>query len=161
MNEERQDQTDIFSAIVVLCGVFLSQFFLHDNGDLRRVYHKPPRSEVASDPKFRREINPRTIGRKGRYKVVLVNGTAVRKVDPDFVAGGNPARYGYVPMDEVWVDDCTSQGDVTPYVVHEAVESDLMRRKGLSYDDAHAMATKAEMKIRRDPSRAGRAFQRG
>lgn len=118
--------------------------------ELRRPYHYPSRD--LPDDETRKALRPRVVGRRGRYKVVLVDGTVIRdRIDPDFAAGGNPARYGYVPNDELWVDDCTAPGDVGPYVEHEGVESELMRRKGLSYDDAHERATIAERRLRKKP----------
>ncbi len=116
--------------------------------ELRRPYHYEERN--LPDAETRRKLRPRVVGRWGKYKVVLVNGTAVRdRLDPDFVAGGNPGRYGYVPMDELWVDDSTARGDVGPYVQHEGVESDHMIERGMSYDDAHELATTAERRVRK------------
>lgn len=127
--------------------------------DLRRPHHYTKRS--LPDEDLRRDINARVIGRRGRYKVVLVDGRVIRdRLDPDFAAGGNPGRYGYVPNDELWVDDCTARGDVGPYVEHEGVESELMRRKGLSYDDAHERATIAERRLRKKPVGERKAFRR-
>lgn len=129
------------------------------SAELRRPYHYTKRN--LPDEELRREINPRVIGKRGRYKVVLVDGRVIRdRLDPDFAAGGNPGRYGYVPNDELWVDDCTAQGDVGPYVEHEGVESELMRRKGLSYDDAHERATIAERRLRKRPPSQRNAFRR-
>lgn len=128
--------------------------------ELRRPYHYPERK--LPTPEDRRALNARVIGKRGRYKVVLVNGTEVRdRIDPDFTCGGNPGRYGYVPMDELWVDDCTAPGDVGPYVEHEAVESNLMLDKKLSYDEAHDRATLAERKIRKRPKKKRSVFDRG
>ena len=125
--------------------------------ELRRPVHYPERNLPA--PADRRALRVRTIGRRGRYKVVLVDGTEVRdRIDPDFTCGGNPGRYGYVPMDELWVDDCTAKGDVGPYVEHEAVESDLMLDHGLTYDEAHDRATLAERKLRKRPKADRDAF---
>lgn len=125
--------------------------------ELRRPYHYRERNLPDSD--LRKRLNPRTVGRRGKYKVVLVDGRVIRdELDPDFAAGGNPGRYGYVPMDELWVDDCTARGDVGPYVEHEGVESELMIRKGLSYDDAHERATAAERKLRKRPVNQRKAF---
>jgi|GEM_PF-2600517 len=127
--------------------------------ELRRPHHYTARN--LPDDKLRRDIRPRVIGRRGRYRVVLVDGRVIRdRLDPDFAAGGNPGRYGYVPNDELWVDDCTARGDVGPYVEHEGVESELMRRKGLSYDDAHERATIAERRLRKKPVDQRKAFTR-
>lgn len=127
--------------------------------ELRRPHHYAERN--LPDAELRAQIRPRVIGRRGKYKVVLVDGRVIRdKLDPDFAAGGNPGRYGYEPMDELWVDDCTAKGDVHPYVEHEAVESELMIRKGLSYDDAHERATVAERKMRKKPVDKRKAFTR-
>lgn len=160
---------ELFGAALVFAGIFGLQYLPRkgkkrrgevDGGvgpELRRPYHYAERN--LPDEDLRKELRPRVVGRRGRYKVVLVDGRVVRdRLDPDFAAGGNPGRYGYVPMDELWVDDCTAQGDVGPYVEHEGVESELMIRRGLSYDDAHERATQAERKLRKKPVSQRKAF---
>lgn len=160
---------ELFGVAVIFAGIFGLQYLPKsrkkgkkdvDGGvgpELRRPYHYAERN--LPDEELRQELKPRVIGRRGRYKVVLVDGRVVRdKLDPDFAAGGNPGRYGYVPMDELWVDDCTARGDVGPYVEHEGVESELMIRKGLSYDDAHERATAAERRLRKRPVHQRKAY---
>lgn len=160
---------EIFGALAVFAGIYGLSYLPSAKSkrrkdeaggvgkELRRPYHYEERN--LPDAELRRKLNPRVVGKRGRYKVVLVDGTVVRDhIDPDFVAGGNPGRYGYVPMDELWVDDSTARGDVGPYVEHEGVESELMLKKGLSYDDAHERATAAERRLRKKPTNQRKAF---
>lgn len=85
---------------------------------------------------------------RGGMRVRLVDGLRVRDViDVDFTMGGNPSRYAYVPLGEVWVDECLGDEDRLATAFHETVEHGLMQR-GLSYDDAHGAATVAEKKFR-------------
>lgn len=120
-----------------------------------RVHHREARSEVR--PADARAVRKKKIGTVRGYQVYSVDGTAIRdRIDPDFIGGGNPSRYGYVPLGEIWIERGTPRGDLVPYALHEATEAELMKRDGLTYDQAHAQATDAEQRLRRSPARKKR-----
>lgn len=79
-----------------------------------------------------------------------VDGFAIRSTkDLDFVAGGNPARYRYVPNDELWVESSMSPPDALCTSVHEGIETVLMTR-GISYGDAHSLSNVFEWNLRQE-----------
>jgi hypothetical protein len=82
--------------------------------------------------------------------IYLVDGEHVRNlIDVDFVNGGNGAVYpGYIPLDEVWIDDAQHALDRTATALHELVERDLMLHRGMSYDRAHDEANVYERGLR-------------
>lgn len=79
-----------------------------------------------------------------------VDGFAIRGTkDVDFVAGGNPARYRYVPNGELWIESSMSPPDVLCTVVHEGVETILMS-KGMLYESAHDLSNVFEWSLRQE-----------
>lgn len=84
--------------------------------------------------------------------VYLVSGEQVRnKTDIDFTAGGSEAAYpGYIPKNEIWLDDALHVLDRIATVFHEIVERNLMLYRGMDYDDAHDIACKREIVFRRE-----------
>lgn len=92
-----------------------------------------------------------------KLEVVEVDGQVVRdRVDIDFVAGGNPGRYSYVPHGQIWVEADSSPKDKVATILHEVHEDDLMRNSALSYEDAHDDALRLERKFRQhSDGRAG------
>ena len=83
--------------------------------------------------------------------VYLVSGEFVRNnIDIDFTQGGNEAAYpGYVPPGEIWIDDAMHALDRIATVFHEIVERNLVLFRGWSYDDAHDVACKREIELRK------------
>ena len=82
------------------------------------------------------------------YEIWKVNGNVIRDlVDVDFVEGGNPARYRYVPSNQIWVEDNLSREDTIATAVHEIIEMELMK-EGLSYGKAHDQAAEIEKQLR-------------
>lgn len=95
------------------------------------------------------KIHKDKIGSFGGFDFWYVDGEYVRdNIDIDFVEGGNPGRYGYVPEEEIWLDDPIDDGDVVPTLVHEYVEAKLMIGNGIDYEKAHDIASKFEKKVR-------------
>jgi hypothetical protein len=89
------------------------------------------------------------LGRVEPFAVWMVDGSVVRnEVDVDFTVGGNPAVYGYVPKDEVWVDHQRSPKDIACSLVHELTETWLMQHLSMGYDDAHDRANEVENRLR-------------
>ena len=67
----------------------------------------------------------------------------------DFVMGGNGARYVYVPMNEIWIENLYVKGKEFKFVLfHEYTELKLMK-KGYTYCMAHDTASAKELSIRR------------
>ncbi len=90
----------------------------------------------------------RYLGRLLGFSVWYVDGFAVRqRLDDDFIGGGNPARYLYVPDGHIWIDMGLDRRDLAPFILHEIVEYFHMMA-GLDYDHAHDRANKAEVKLR-------------
>jgi len=80
----------------------------------------------------------------------LVDGRLVRDIfDIDFTEGGHDLVYSYVPQNEVWIDDDVLTEEKPFVVLHELYERSLMQR-GLTYDQAHAYASRVEWGARHD-----------
>lgn len=82
--------------------------------------------------------------------IYLVSGEEVRnKTDIDFTAGGSEAAYpGYIPRNEIWLDDALHVFDRIATIFHEIVERNLMLYQGVGYDRAHDIACKREIAFR-------------
>ena len=75
------------------------------------------------------------------WNVRIVDGDWVRSnLYLDFVAGGNPARYAYVPLNELWLEQVYTGRDLEATLLHEVIETRLMIDLGLSYEDGHDTA---------------------
>jgi hypothetical protein len=95
------------------------------------------------------EIHTRLLGTLRGFNVWSVDGEGIRAdVDIDFVAGGNPGVYQYVPDGELWVENVYGSVDVIATAFHECLECTLMIRDGLSYSHAHDVAAGFEVKLR-------------
>ena len=110
--------------------------------------------EIASALK----LEPPRIRRLGYVTglpVYLVSGERVRNdIDIDFTQGGNEAAYpGYVPADEIWIDDAMHVLDRIATIFHEIVERNLVLYGGLDYDKAHDIACKREIEFRKELAR--------
>lgn len=82
-------------------------------------------------------------------KIRRVDGCWVRDhLDVDFTMGGHPARYSYIPADEVWIDACLPGKDQACTIVHELVEMRLMAEHGMRYGNAHELASRTERLMR-------------
>lgn len=80
-------------------------------------------------------------------EVWLINGEVVRDLyKTDFIEGGNGEVYKFCPKQEIWVEKNLMQekGEVDITILHEYVESTLMRYKKFSYDKAHNIAAKVD-----------------
>ena len=84
--------------------------------------------------------------------VYLVSGEKVRnEIDIDFTQGGNEAAYpGYVPVDEIWIDDAMHALDRIATIFHEIIELNLVKYGGMDYDKAHEIACKREIEFRKE-----------
>jgi tRNA nucleotidyltransferase/poly(A) polymerase/DNA topoisomerase IB len=114
----------------------------------RWEYARPERCPV--DSVVLEALHERMLGtwEDGRT-VWLVNGEIVRdKIDVNFTDGGNPARYGYVPQNEYWLDHVETDRDLACTLCHEVVETYMMEHLSYSYDGAHDRASSYESKMR-------------
>lgn len=114
---------------------------------LRRDHYEPERFHVVTPPEEQ-------IATLLDYKVMAVDGDWLRNIDIDFVAGGNPARYSYVPLDELWVEKVYEGHDREATILHELVECEAMMNHKLSYDDAHDVASLFEIAYRKHSTHA-------
>ena len=95
------------------------------------------------------KIHSSNLGELFDFSVWAVDGEIIRdEVDIDFVAGGNPARYAYVPENEIWIEKNLSPADAAPTILHEIIEVNYMLSENLSYNAAHNKANKAEKGMR-------------
>lgn len=97
----------------------------------------------------------RRLGYVTGLPVYLVSGEQVRnQIDIDFTQGGNSAAYpGYVPADEIWIDDAMHTLDRIATIFHEIVELNLVLYGGIDYDEAHDIACKREIEFRKELAR--------
>ena len=83
--------------------------------------------------------------------VWIVDGRLVRSVfDVDFTEGGHDHVYGFVPANEVWIDNDLAFAE-RPYVLlHELHERNLMAG-GWDYGRAHEDSSRLEYRCRHNP----------
>lgn len=90
---------------------------------------------------------------KGDDKVTvwIVDGDEVRnRFESKYNKGGHGYVYDYIPKNEIWISDIKDKNEFIPILEHEFVERDLMKNKGLSYQEAHKKATLKEYEIREE-----------
>jgi hypothetical protein len=92
--------------------------------------------------------------------VWIVDGRLVRSVfDIEFTEGGHEFVYEFVPHSQVWIDDDVTEQEIGYVILHELHERNLMA-KGMTYDDAHASASRIELHCRRHPHLLHEALSR-
>jgi hypothetical protein len=85
--------------------------------------------------------------------VYIVDGEKVRdELDTDFTEGGNDLVYSFVPKKEVWVDNDVEDDELNFIIFHELYERNLIKSKGLDYNQAHKKASHKEQMLRKHPS---------
>lgn len=83
--------------------------------------------------------------------VWLVDGRLVRSgFNIDFVQGGHPRVYEFVPEGEIWVDDDVDWKEWGYVILHELHEYNQMS-KGMPYEKAHAESSALELHCRKNP----------
>jgi hypothetical protein len=88
-------------------------------------------------------------------EIVEVDGGEVRDtINNDFVGGGHSEVFPEIPANEIWVEKTFDEDDQKKIVLHEVVERSLMKQDGLSYDEAHEIASRMEAKARGNPKAA-------
>lgn len=114
-----------------------------DASVLRRDYYTPERIGPIHPP-------GQHLGKFLDWHLKSVDGNWIRtNIDIDFAAGGNPARYAYVPVNELWVEKSYTGYDRSATLLHELVETSLMVVNGFSYNDAHDFASYLELDFRK------------
>jgi len=114
----------------------------------RMDMHEP--HEPAVTPEQLQAYHTSLYGSMLGMQVWGVDGFQIRgSKDLDFTAGGNPARYRYVPNNELWVESALSPADALGVAVHEGIETVLMMQ-GASYETAHELSNVFEWNLRRE-----------
>jgi len=80
-------------------------------------------------------------------RVYLVDGNAVRTQFPEFIGGGHPAVYRFVPKGEIWLEK-RLEDEAAYLFAHEAIEVLLMHWLRLNYKRAHDLANRLEGDLR-------------
>ena len=87
----------------------------------------------------------------------IVDGEYVRDVySVEFVEGGNHYRDDYapfIPEGDVWLEETLNVREQQYTLLHELHERALIKFKGLSYEEAHADASRVEKEAREFPER--------
>jgi hypothetical protein len=90
-----------------------------------------------------------SLGEQAGKKVWIVDGLVVRRdIFGEFLYGGNPQRYPWIPKNEIWIDNAISAEEFKYTLMHELHERDLMAKKGMSYSDAHDSSLVLERNLR-------------
>ncbi len=111
-----------------------------------RSYGKPPKSDGKDagrawyrDPYLR----------IGDVTAWLIDARQVRDVfQDDFLEGANWAEASWIPKNEIWLEAGLAEAELPVILLHEYVEAYLMERRGLTYDQAHVLASKVEFEHR-------------
>jgi hypothetical protein len=103
------------------------------------------------DPAVMERLKKEKLGKIGNFTIYMVNGEFVRNnIDIDYTTGGNFARDTYIPIGEIWVSDSAKPSDYGPVLIHECIETYLMTKLDVEYDNAHDFANLFESKLRRE-----------
>lgn len=81
--------------------------------------------------------------------VWIVDGEKIRNTfKSDFIEGGQPMVYGFVPNNEIWIE-YSPHKDEFPYILlHEYLERTIMKCNKIPYEKAHSIAAKCEWEMR-------------
>lgn len=89
------------------------------------------------------------MGKREGLDVWIVNGSFIRrKILNEFLFGGNDRVYNFIPEGEIWLDGSINAVELEYTTRHELTERKLMAEKGLSYDEAHKIASAEEREQR-------------
>jgi hypothetical protein len=90
---------------------------------------------------------------EGPVKVWLIDGCLARCwYKTDYAEGGHFVVYPWVPSHEIWLERDTDPREMPFIAAHEYLELRVMRDGGLSYDEAHEIASKIEFRLRCEES---------
>lgn len=117
-----------------------------------KTEEKPLMLSQSSTPARKRSLRgvyEYYLGKRNGLDIWFVNGTFIRrKIIPDFVYGGNDRVYNFIPQGEIWIDSSIDPVEAQFTIEHEILEREFMAGQGLSYDEAHKLATEQEQKLR-------------
>jgi hypothetical protein len=101
------------------------------------------------------------VGGNGKTKIWIVDGLIIRRdLFDEFLYGGNPERYPFVPKHEIWIDNAISAEEYEYTLAHELNEFNLMATKGMSYAQAHDSSLMIELKMRNKDNGESRAHEK-
>jgi hypothetical protein len=84
------------------------------------------------------------IGKIGKVKIILVDGTKIRNEKAvNFVFGGNDRAYNFIPKNQIWIEKAIPKKERKFILIHEFSERDLMKH-GFNYGKAHLLANQIE-----------------
>jgi hypothetical protein len=84
------------------------------------------------------------IGKIGKVKIVLVDGTKVRNnTAVNFVFGGSDMSYSFIPKNQIWIEKSVPKNERKFILMHEFSERDMMKH-GFNYNHAHMLANQIE-----------------
>ncbi|MCX7834341.1 MAG: hypothetical protein N2490_09050 [Ignavibacteria bacterium] len=90
------------------------------------------------------------LGNRGNYNLWIIDGTLIRKeIFSDFIYGGNPEVYKFIPEGEIWIDNSINCEELELTILHEINESKLMKEHGMTYLDAHDSSLSVELQMRK------------
>jgi hypothetical protein len=118
-----------------------------DEGDESEIVFAPEGEEPRINCWV--EVECKTPGGEETISFMFVDGAYVRDhLFVDFCEGGHFYRYGWIPEDQVWIEDEMNVIDRVCTAVHETHERFLMKYKGENYESAHDSACVIERKVR-------------
>ena len=91
-------------------------------------------------------------------EIWIVRGRLVRAVDVDFTIGGHDYVYEYIPEGEVWIDNTLEESERKYALLHELHERNRMA-EGMTYNQAHAEASRLELRYRHHPDELHEALR--
>jgi hypothetical protein len=95
------------------------------------------------------EVKFRTLKGPEELHYMYVSGAYVRDhLFVDFCEGGHYYRYGWIPEDQIWIEDEMSVIDQVCTAFHETHERYRMKYLGEDYETAHDSACVIERKVR-------------
>lgn len=131
--------------------IYLALFFLLLGGE---VESQPMNLRVSG-------VYRMHMGVSDGFDIWIVDGGTVRReIYPEFLFGGNPQRYLFVPRREIWVDNSVAAEEFGYTVAHELRERNLMAHKKISYEDAHRLALDLERSMRRADDSSAREHEK-
>ena len=132
---------------------FLIKFYeLFHNAKNKNISYQKWRKEIQKNLPDKKFIPPFIHQQEKINGLIIqyVDGSIIRQfLDPEFIFGGHKFVYDYVPAKTIWVDNLQNRQELPYTLFHEIMEYKQMK-KGMTYDQAHDIATAFEKAKRRD-----------
>lgn len=87
-------------------------------------------------------------GKSNKIEIDLIRGDLFREAIPKFTEGGHHFVYNNIPENKVYIDDDSEEDEIIFFIIHEVYEREEMLMNGLTYNEAHKLASKVEWKAR-------------